>query len=366
MRRAPLSLLPAPPASLRALLPALLCPVCGQLLVRAVCLPCSHCACEFCLHSHLQLKAAACPLCSAPVDDEQRAHGRHALPVAALDSAAEAVAARVLDAKGAAARRRRQRLDAADMRRVRAGWKRRQGAEQRRERRQREQQMLSQEMRLFHRRMRPHAFADSRASDSEQRDNDDEDEDDDDDFVPASELESDDSVGAVQLRAGQDSAEGESAGSGSSSSGGSGSSGESPSASSASSCSSPSICSSEEDSVELERGLILPSPRHRRPQRTQYTAMRAVQRSPRARRLLCKHCQQAADTGALLIRIQHGDTTQWSHPLCLSSSITGRTLPLSRIEGVARLTRQERLAVSEAWTARDEQQPGDSSGAQPS
>ena len=384
MRRTDPSLRPSLPSALNSLLPPLLCPVCGQLLVHPVVLPCSHSACDYCLLSHLSLKAEQCPVCDAPVDEEDLQEGRYAVHVEALDRLAAEVAAQALDERGQKARRRRERMDGAEMKRARTRWKRRAAVQKRRERKEAERAEIEEEMRLFKRRMRPQAQA---ARDSEDDGGDEcaskggsegdgggdaesDEEADDVDFVPDSEVESDDSVGAVKQSSrrtngkaahrrrpsssdgedegGDDDSDGEDDGGSSDSDSGQGSSGE------------DGIGSSEEDSdPTLDRSLIIPSPRRARPQRTSYTAA-LVKRDGRKRGggsppLLCKFCSHALQAGELGVCIQHGASdVQWSHVPCLAHSITGRAVPLSKLQGLRALSAEERETVRLCWDREDD------------
>ena len=357
MRRTPLSLLPNPPATLLPLLPLLTCHVCNQLFVQPVSLACSHSYCDFCLYSRLQLKESSCPQCDRPVDDNERKRGTYAVRSAALESVAEAVAMQTLDVKGKRARARRQRVDAADMKHVRAAWKRMQGAERSRERRKREREQVEEELSALLGRRRYTRSKDSRANGSRQRvrasdDEDDaadlvsrpgrgsESDEDDEDFIPASGSDSQDSdarrhsdhhstSGSVSDRSGSDDS----------------------SSASTSAGSSESIDSSESDSVDMDRSVILPqqqsqlSARRSRPQRSTYELLHVPKRS----RPPCRGCSLPLNQSELAIRVVHGSDVRWSHIACLRFSTAGRTIPLHRIDGMSQLTASEVEAVNQAW-----------------
>ena len=358
MRRTPLSLLPNPPATLLPLLPLLTCPVCNQLFVQAVSLPCSHSFCAYCLHSRLQLKRSACPECEAAVGDEERKRGTYATRSAALDSLAEAVALQTLDVKGKRARARRQRVDAADMKHVRAAWKRVQGAERSRERRRRERERVEEELSaLLGRRRRTHGSRRQgrQATDGEEEEDADfvpgqaagsDSDEDDDDFVPVSSVESDDSA-AMQQSDSQSADPTDSDGSSSEEREAAASS-----AASGEAGSSDDIDSSEEGSVDVDRSLILrhsphspTAPRRARPQRTRYEFQSVPSRS----RPPCRGCSLPLSARELAVRVTHGRDVRWSHISCLRFSAAGRTIPLQRIDGMTQLPAQEQHAVRQAW-----------------
>ena len=367
MRRTPLSLLPNPPSTLLPLIPMLTCTVCNQLFVQPVSLPCSHSFCDYCLYSRLQLKYSACPACEQPVDEHDRKRGSYAIRSAPLESLAEAVAMQTLDVKGKRARARRQRIDTAHMKHVRAAWKRMQGAERSRERRRRERERVEEELSALLGRRR-HSGANSSRSrvrvKSEEDDNvelvprlargSDSDDEDDDDFIPASDLESDDSAAHHQTDSESASATDSDDGGDSSSDNlrGSDDSESSSSSASTSASSSDEICSSEEDSVDMDRSLILSSSHSHsstavrpRPQRTRYELMYVPKRS----RPPCRGCSLPLNQSELAIRVIHGSDIRWSHIACLRFSSAGRTIPLQRIDGMKQLTATEQQAVRDAW-----------------
>ena len=359
MRRTPLSLLPNLPPTLAPLLPLLTCTVCNQLFVQPVSLPCMHSFCDYCLYARLQLKQSACPQCDKPVDDEQRKRGTYAMRSGALDSIADAVAMLTLDVKGKRARARRQRVDTADMKHVRAAWKRRQGAERGRERRQRERERVEDELSalLGRRRYRTSSsrrvqvvddedgtrsvLRDSHVSDSDE---------DDDDYEPASDIESDDSAALKHSDSGESGTADHSDASSTGQQRSHDDSGSSSTSDSAAVGSSDDIQSSEEDSVEMDHSVILPQPvsaaRRLRPQRTRYELMSVPKRS----RPPCRGCSLPLNQSELAIRVIHGTDVRWSHITCLRFSTAGRTIPLQRIDGMEQLTAAEQQAVRDAWS----------------
>ncbi len=380
IRRTPLSLLSAPPATALSLLPLLSCAVCNQLFILPVSLPCAHSFCDYCLYSRLQLKQSACPLCERPVSDEDRQCGTYAVRSEALAAVAEEVARQVLDVKGRRARARRQRNDTADMKAVRAAWKRKQGAQKGVERRRQERERVEEELSalLGRRKRQPAGGRSSRGRtqsevdlDSEDSDgggrrqarpgerssgsNDDDDEDDDDDYMPASDLDSEDSAAAVHQTDGESESGDDAGSSGGGSSAGRSSgedgSGSSSSSSAASAASSDDIESSEEDSVHMDRSVILPNAdshstsQRQRPQRTNFELKIVAKRS----RPPCRSCSLPLSPGEVAICVKHGSDVRWTHIVCLRYSAAGRTIPLHRVEGMGKLGQEEQQAVRHAW-----------------
>ncbi|MCJ1296793.1 hypothetical protein MMC34_008360 [Xylographa carneopallida] len=360
MRRTPLSLLPNLLAPLLPLIPLLTCGVCTQLFVQPVTLPCSHSFCAYCLHVRLQLKQSACPGCDAAVSDEARRSGTYAVLSASLATLAESVSAQCLDVKGRRARARRLRVDAADMKAVRAAWKRRQGAEKSRERRQRERQRVEEELAaLLGRRRRGQSGRGDGGSSSRRvgpRDESGSDSDDD-EFVPASESQSEDT--STERRSDSRSSSDTDGSSGRTASDrtddDSGSRAAAAAASSSSSSSSTaagssdSIASSEEDSVDMDRSLILPpataAARRSRPQRTRYELLYVPKRS----RPPCRACSLPLGQTDLAVRVLHGADVRWTHIACLRFSSAGRTIPLHRLDGLHSLGASEQQQVRQAW-----------------
>ena len=388
-RRTPLSLKEKIPSSLRSLLSHLSCPVCTQLFIQPVALPCSHVFCDYCVYAHFQLKAVQCPVCDAAVDDDDWKEGRYSVRVDALGKAAADVAERVLDGKGERSRRRRIKADGAEMKKARTGWKRIAAVQKKRERREREKKEIEEEMALFRRRMRPHARrgAEEEGEEEEKEEGEEEekgrgrgrrsggavegsDEDElDDDFVPNSDLDSDDSVAAAAQQSSNSSDDDRKKGNSSSDEEGSGSDSSSssaadvpspttgshsPSSASSSESGSDSIESSEEDTdPTLDRSLIIPSPRRARPQRTSYTVVHMPRNRGFSSPPQCKYCGCSLRQGELGVDVQHGMDVQWCHVECLADSITGRSVPVGKLKGMAVLSEEERKMVRLAWE-RDE------------